>query len=191
MEAETLVRGWEAAAQVAGRSVASIRKLQEAGRLISEKDEQGVHVFLRVDLEQLPPVQSPRRPDEPRSQPGPSERAKPDTQVPVAKDAEMMAQVFEDLNAGIEPHDIVVRRRILPSFVRQAYDEYVKLCDLTLDLPTNPVASQLGTQAKLDELATKLASTSTMVDLLNQYLSVSVDRLEGRIKGIEARLKAG
>jgi hypothetical protein len=51
-----LVVGWGAAARMAGRSVASVRKLVRRGRLHAQQNTEGHHVFRCVDLAALPAV---------------------------------------------------------------------------------------------------------------------------------------
>ena len=162
-----VVRGWESAAEVAGRSATSLRKLVEAKKLAAQKDEDGVYVFERASLEALPPAKvlatGQLGEDEAADRREPAPSTAGDKPEPLDGTGELAALVFGDLQNGRELRQIVVERRLAPETVRRAYDQWLSLGEV--DAPRKPEAEARLAAAEMSiaELATQLAAIETRV----------------------------
>jgi hypothetical protein len=142
-ETADIIRGWEAASEIAGRSVASVRKLVDGGRLRAEKSADGVYVFERADLLALPRVVRAPEPEAvPYAPPSgtPVESTAPPlptalalTHVaanaprPSSLDGELAAAMFGEFAAGRAAVEVVVSLKQPPEVVESAYEAWRRM----------------------------------------------------------------
>jgi hypothetical protein len=215
IEDGTAVTGWQAAANVAQRSVAAVRKLVAAGRLPAEKTSAGIYSFRRVDLECLPPVQGGASRDAPSpvSPALPSSGARENTEVadaavgggtkavlhpasasaaanPVpAEDGHVAAAVFAALEAGKSLPQIVVELTLEPDSVRRLHEDWraLRLID---DLRARPGEERLGAlEAAVSSLASQLAHVVAAGSENQAFLLGHVDVVAHALAAIKASLR--
>jgi len=133
MNKKDSVSGWKRAARVAGCSASQVRRLVQAGRLPVEKDERGVHHFVRADLEALRGDKEAEEPTmKPRSKTKPMEPEEPAsapvTPVPaparVPAAGALAAKAFRLLDGGSGPADLVVAMEIEPAKATELFEDW-------------------------------------------------------------------
>jgi hypothetical protein len=189
-EETAIVRGWESAAEVAGRSVASVRKLVDGRKLSASKDSEGVRLFRRADLEGLPPVQAstPRGTEvDPASASGVEGSTASSTLSAPDPDGAVVAGIFADLEAGHDLRRIVVDRKLPPETVGSAYRDWLALG--SIDLLRTPEAE--ARLAALEERVEALAGQLAGIEGASLEASDKNARdIEKRLRGAERRVNA-
>ncbi len=129
-----LIRGWLAAAEIAGRSATTLRRLVDRGELDALKTADGVYEFQREHLEALRPGEH---------------------------DAALVAAVFADLDAAKPLTQIVCQRKMSVETMRGLYEEWRALREMDLhvegaDKALAKLHAQLETlQLELEQLKTQ------------------------------------
>lgn len=211
-----VVRGWESAAELAGRSVASVRKLVDGGRLRAEKAPDGVHVFERSDLLALPPVvrgaetetsadtRLGARADAASEPPSPPQLAPPVTRAETTRsdslDGSIAAEMFGFFEAGRAPVEVVIAMKQSPSVVESAYAAWQRM--KALDTTSTEAQSRIATlertaQELRDALEQAIATIDAHDPLVAQFSTAawrqrqSIDSLLTRMLALERRRPPG
>jgi len=200
-ELETL-HGWEQASLVAERSVASLRKLVDSGRLRSVKGPDGVHQFARADLLALPRVvrapesrstdEQPEAPSAANNEtalgsPALSERL----ETPGVDEGVLAAKLFEAFEAGQAVIAVVVATKVAPGIVEGAYETWRRL--KSADTSDAPVARIDALETAVNQLAEVVTEVSNLAQDLASSLteqSASVWRLQQSLAGVVGRVTA-
>jgi hypothetical protein len=120
-----VVTGWAKAAQIAGMPPSSLRRRAERGEITPQKGENSTNIFQRADLLALRPKLLETAPVSlPAAElQAPAVVLSPNEPV----DAGVVPDIFDDLQSGLTPTHIVIKRRLPTELVKRAYDEWVSL----------------------------------------------------------------
>jgi hypothetical protein len=153
-----VVIGWARAAQISGMPASSLRRRAERGEIIPQKGENSTNIFQRADLLALRPKLL-----ETAIVSLPAPELRPPAVVPSPNDpvdAGVVPDIFDDLQSGLTPTQIVIKRRLPTEFVKRAYDEWVGLQRL------DPKAMQLP--AVISALEKKVGDLTGQVEELER-----------------------
>jgi hypothetical protein len=202
-----VVRGWEAAAEVAGRSVAGLRKLVDGGRLQAEKAPDGAYAFRRADLLAVPRVFRVAEAEPPsRSGDGPDDAAatapsQAETSAPTATpavepdvvlDGAMAARLFGQFEAGDSLVAVVIGTQVAPGIVEAAYTTWLRL--KSTDLTSRNALSRMdGLDATLKQVRDVVQQLTAVVDAHDAVIaetSPEVWRQRQSVDGLTLRTSA-
>lgn len=159
------IRGWQAASEIAGRSIGSLRRLVATGKLASTPDAAGRHVFVRGDLEQLGQDSGQEQSTWSHVSTRTSTSAGPRARASLT---DVERAVYEDLAAGRDLADIALARSVDPDWLCKRAEAWVRL----------QRTAAAGVAKRVDQLEAQAVEAEDRADRLEANMREYSNRLE-------------